>query len=82
MDVRFSKCQSVIFPLVSSFHEINLLFDCTPSFEIRYVLDICKGFDKIWCQSLLNKLKSHDVKKMFLKKISRKWGGWRHLLGT
>ena len=82
MYVSFSKCQSVILPLVSSFHEINLLFDCTPNFEITDVLDICKGFDKICCQSLLNKLKSHELKKMFLKKISRKGGGWGHLFGT
>ena len=58
---------SCISELLSTVHEINLSFDCSPSIDVRGVsLDILKAFDKALHQGLIFKLKLYGVKGKFL----------------
>ena len=65
----FSKCQSGFLPgdscvsqLLPIVHNINSLFECDPTQDVRGIfIDIFKDFDKVWHKGLLFKLKTYGV---------------------
>ena len=66
----FTRCQSCLLPddfcisqLLPIVHNINSSFDCDPQQDVRGIfLDISKGFDKVWHEWLLFKLKIYGIK--------------------
>ena len=66
----FKKNDSCMNQLVSITHEIYSAFDCNPALEVRGVfLDLSKGFDKVWHDGLIYKLKSLGISGSLLKLI-------------
>ena len=71
----FTPCQSGFIPgdscvsqLLSITHEIYKSFDCSPPTDMRGTfLDISKGFDKVWHEGLIFKLKTYGTDGKLLK---------------
>ena len=58
----FRPGDSCIYQLLAFTRDIFSGFDCNPTLETRGVfLDISKGFDRVWHDGLLFKLKENDV---------------------
>ena len=58
----FRPSDSCINQLLAITHEIFEAFDCNPPLEVRSVfLDISKGFDKVWHEGLIYKIKSMGI---------------------
>ena len=58
----FRPGDSCIYQLLAITHDIFSSFDCNPTLETRGVfLDISKGFDRVWHDGLLFKLKENGV---------------------
>ena len=58
----FRPGDSCIYQLLAVTHDIFSSFDCNPTLESRGVfLDISKGFDRVWHDGLLFKLKENGV---------------------
>ena len=66
----FTQCQSgfqtagtCVSQLLSIVYDINSSFDFDPTQDVRcYILDVSKGFDKVWHKGLLYKLETYGVK--------------------
>ena len=71
----FTECQSGFIPgdscvaqLLSITHEFYQSFDCSPTEILRgFFLDISKGFDKVWHEGLLFKLRSYRIEGSLLR---------------
>ena len=72
----FRPSDSCINQLLAITHEIFEAFNCNPPLEVRSVfLDMSKGFDKVWHEGVLYKLKSMGISRK-LYDLQSKSTGW------